>query len=286
MEQKTQNQVATAQKNITDSVLAKIEVFKQAGELKLPKDYSPENALKAAYLVLLETKTSDKKPVLDVCSKESIANSLLKMVVWGLSPLKKQCDFIAYGDKLQCDPEYTGNILLAKRYGGMVDYKPNAIFKGDDFKYEIGHNGRKRIITHSQSLESVGGEVLGAYFWYKLADGTEDVEVMNIVQIRNAWNQGAMKGNSGAHKNFTDQMAIKTVANRACKLLIRASDDAPLMGDAGGTEETTNLIDSAKQEVIEKANAEEIDFEEVKLNGRNSESGKEQAKESCQEAPY
>nr|WP_297167578.1 hypothetical protein [uncultured Dysgonomonas sp.] len=47
-----QNQVAVQQKNITEQVLAKIETFKQAGELRLPADYSPENALKAAYLTL------------------------------------------------------------------------------------------------------------------------------------------------------------------------------------------------------------------------------------------
>lgn len=117
MSTENKQQVAVQQKNITEKVLAKIETFKLAGELRLPSDYSPENALKAAYLVLLETKTR-RKPVMEACTQESIANSLLKMVVWGLSPLKKQCDFIAYGDKLSCDPEYTGNIALAKRYGG------------------------------------------------------------------------------------------------------------------------------------------------------------------------
>lgn len=179
------NQIAV-QKNITEQVLSKIETFKQAGELRLPADYSPENALKAAYLVLLETKTSDKRPVMEACTKESIANSLLKMVVWGLSPLKKQCDFIAYGDKLSCDPEYTGNIALAIRYGGLKYHKANAIFAGDDFKFEVGIDGRRKLIHHKQDLASIGGDVIGAYVTYELENGIQDMEVMNIVQIRNA----------------------------------------------------------------------------------------------------
>lgn len=265
--EKIQNnqQVAVQQKNITDSVLSKIETFKQAGEIRLPSDYSPENALKAAYLVLLETKTRDGKPVLEVSTKESVANSLLKMVVWGLSPLKKQCDFIAYGDKLSCDPEYTGNIALAIRYGGLMHHKGNAIYKGDIFKFEITLDGRRKLVEHKQDLESIGGEVIGAYISYELKDGTQDMEIMNISQIRNAWMQGGSKGNSNAHKNFSDQMAIKTVYNRMCKLLIRASNDAPLMGDSGSddNQQKEAIRSDAKQEVIKNANAEEISFEEI-----------------------
>ena len=88
---------------------------------------------------------------------------------------------------------------------------------------------------------------------------------MNINQIRNSWLQGAAKGGSMAHKNFTDQMAIKTVYNRMTKLLIRASNDAPLMGsnDSDDNESKADVMSEAKQEVIAKANAEEIAFEDV-----------------------
>lgn len=168
-------------------------------------------------------------------------------------------------DTLCCDPEYTGNIALAVRYGGLKHHKENAIFNGDDFKFEVGVDGRRKLIHHKQSLESIGGDVIGAYVTYELEDGTQDMEIMNISQIRNSWLQGAAKGGSMAHKNFTDQMAIKTVYNRMTKLLIRASNDAPLMGDSGSddNEQKPDVISEAKQEVIAKANAEEISFEDV-----------------------
>lgn len=265
MSTENKNQVAVQQKNITEQVLAKIETFKQAGELRLPADYSPENALKAAYLTLQEVKNKDGRPALEVCKSSTVANALLKMVVWGLSPLKKQCDFIVRGDTLCCDPEYTGNIALAMRYGGLKHHKGNAIFAGDDFKFEVGVDGRRKLIHHKQDLASIGGDVIGAYVTYELEDGTQDMEIMNISQIRNSWMQGAAKGGSIAHKNFTDQMAIKTVYNRMTKLLIRASNDAPLMGDSGSddNEQNPDIVSEAKLEVINKSNAEEISFEDI-----------------------
>ena len=41
-------------KDITTQVLTKVNTFSETGELKLPKDYSPENALKSAYIKLTE----------------------------------------------------------------------------------------------------------------------------------------------------------------------------------------------------------------------------------------
>jgi len=247
-------QLELVKKDISAQVLARVEIFQKSGELRIPKDYSPENALKSAYLIL----TDPRNNLLAQCTKESAANALLKMVVWGLSPLKKQCDFIKYGDKLECTPEYTGNIVLAKRYGGLKEIKGNAIFEGDTFEFEVDTTtGRKRILKHTQTLESIGSKnIKGAYAVYEMNDGKMDVEIMNIVQIRDAWNQGATKGASPAHKNFPDQMAIKTVINRACKLIIRGSDDSALFSN----DDETNVVD---REIAENANVETISFEEV-----------------------
>jgi recombination protein RecT len=262
--------IEAVKKDITPQILAKIDLFQKSGELRLPPNYSPENALKAAYFVLLDTKTKDEKPVLTACTKESIANALLKMVVWGLSPLKKQCDFIAYGDKLQCDPEYTGNIALAKRYGGLQEINANAVFAGDEFEFETDvKTGRKQVLKHKQTLENFGSkEIVGAYAVMLFKDGTTKTEIMNMQQIRQAWEQGKMKGNSSAHRNFPDQMACRTVINRACKMIIRTSDDAVLYSDSKDVtdSEYTDLTDVVKKEIAEKANAgKPLSFEETEV---------------------
>ena len=251
-----EQQMEVKKNDITVSVLNKISALRESGQLKLPSDYSAENALKAAYLALPEVKGIEN------CTPVSIANALLKMVVNGLSPLKKQCDFIPYGNKLECQIEYTGNIALAKRYGKMKDIKAKAVFKGDEFEFETDPaTGRTKILKHKQTLESLNSkEVIGAYAVVYMENGEIDVEVMGIEQIRASWNQGRAKGESPAHKNFPDQMAIKTVINRACKLLVRGSDDAVLYDGDEEEPKKDKVYEDTKFEVVENANKEKLDI--------------------------
>lgn len=269
--EKTKNKVE--KKDLSAQVLSKINTFQHAGELRIPKDYSPENALKSAYLILEETKNRSGQKALEYCTKESIGQALLKMVVWGLSPLKKQCDFIMYNDRLECGIEYTGNIVLAKRYGGLKEIKAHAIFEADEFDFEIDVNtGRTKILKHKPSLKSYGSKnISGAYAVMEMMDGTFDAEVMSIEMIRQAWGQGATNGASPAHKNFPDQMAKKTVINRACKLLIRGSDDAVLYD----TEEYSYIDVTAQEvegEINKNANKEslQINIEDAKEDDSKS----------------
>jgi recombination protein RecT len=249
--------------SITDQVLEKVTQFEKMGQIKIPQNYSPENALKSAYLILLETKTMDKRPVLEACSSESIANALLKMIVQGLNPVKRQCSFIAYGNQLNLQREYAGSIALAKRLAGVKSVTSNAIFDGDEFTCEVnGETGRKLISKHIQTIESMGSnKVKGAYAIVELSDGTRAVEVMSMAQIQAAWNQGATKGTSPAHKNFPDQMAMKTVINRALKLLINSSDDSDLF------DEEEQLVDQVQANVNHKieqnANIAPLEFNHV-----------------------
>lgn len=92
-----------------------------------------------------------------------------------------------------------------------------------------------------------------------------------------------MKGNSPAHKNFPDQMACKTVINRACKLLIRASDDAVLYNKED--DEPKDYADEdTKHEIKEKANKTLLVFDEAtvvdtKINGKSDEPKKSEPKD-------
>lgn len=267
----TENQntaVAVKQKDISTQVLARVEEMQQSGGLILPKDYSPENALKSAYLILNDPKNN----VLEKCDKTSVAEALLKMVVWGVSPQKKQCYFIPYGNKLECAISYNGNIAAAKRYGNLKNVKGNVIFKGDEFEFEVNpKSGRKVILKHKQTMESLDGEIIGAYAIKEFNDGTFDTEIMTMKQIEKAWGQGGSKGNSPAHKNFADQMAIKTVINRALKIVIASSDDAAILESAGGDILDEKVIDvvaeDVSHEIKQNANKTEIamEVEEAKI---------------------
>lgn len=219
------------QEETVNLVMEKIHAYQASGEMILPRDYSPENAIKGAWLVLQEVKDKNKQPALEVCTHDSIINSLFKMVVLGLSVIKKQCDFIVRGNKLCCDPEYTGNILLAKRFGGLKEIQAQVVYKGDVFVTAVDpKTGRKHLVKHEQNNDSIGtGDITFAYAVKVMNDDTNNLEVMSWSQIQAAWNQGEMHGESKAHKNFPDQMAMRSVYNRACKLLIRASSDSAIL---------------------------------------------------------
>lgn len=243
------------QEETVGKVLEQVNLLQEAGELKLPKDYAAGNQLKLAWLNLLEVTDRSGKPALEVCTKESIANALLKMVVQGLSVYKKQCDFIVYGNQLQCNPEYHGTVALARRYGGVIGVPTgNIIYEGDNFVYEIDQaTGRKKVVKHEQDFMNIdNNKIKGAYATLQLSDGSTYVEIMNMNQIRLAWMQGPMKGQSPAHKNFPDQMAIKTVIGRACKLFISTSDDGGLFDEtieAKSESVTTEAKETQKQKI-------------------------------------
>ena len=258
---KTENmQPQAVQKEITTQVLAKIKAFETTGELRIPADYSPENALKGAMLILEELKDRSKQPVLQVCTKTSIAQALLKMVVEGLSPLKRQGYFIPYGDELQWSRSYQGSIALAKRVANVKDVPANVIFEGDEFEFGINPaTGYMHVIKHIQSLKNIDTtKIAGAYAIVNYNDGRSDLTVMTMDQIRKAWNQGATKGASPAHQNFTDEMAKKTVINRACKTPINSSTDAFLIEDEFEVKE--NKTEDVAHEIVNDTASEPIVF--------------------------
>jgi len=277
-------QVATQkafQEETVSKVLTRIQAFQAAGELRLPSDYSPENALKAAWLHLIGQVNRDNKPVLEVCSRESIANALLDMVTKGLSPIKKQCYFIPYGNVLKCDESYMGTIAIAKREADVKDVNANIIYEGDVFQYALDpKTGRRSVVKHEQAFENIDmDKIKGAYAIVEFNDGSIKTEVMTMKQIQQAWGQGATKGSSPAHKNFPDQMAIKTVISRALKLEIGSSDDSHLAP-------IDQVSAGVKIEVAEKANKTPIGFDSAEPATVVSSTVNETPDELTEDAPY
>lgn len=253
------NQIAVKEKNITDVVLNRINKMQSEGSLQIPANYSPQNALKAAYLILSEQETRDKKPVLTVCTQESIANSLLDMVTQGLNPSKSQCYFIPYGDKLNFQRSYLGTVAITKRIPGVKDVKAYPIYKGDEFETEFDVlTGRLNIKSYKPKMENVSSQnLIGAFAVIIGEEGILHLEVMTMEQIRQAWNQGQMKGNSSAHKNFAAEMAKKTVINRACKMYANTTDDSDIFAQMLNR---TNV--EVEDEIETNANKEVLDFED------------------------
>lgn len=274
------------EKQITDIVFNKVVALQKQGGIDFPNNYSVGNALKSAFLILKEAVTRDKKPVLQACSQESIANALLDMVIQGLNPAKQQCYFIPYGNQLQMIRSYLGEITLIKRVKGVKDVVAYPIYKNDEL--ELGFDllsGKQVIKKYNPSIIHNANDLIGAL---GLIIGDKEVlaiEYMNMDQIKNAWNQGTMKGNSPAHKNFPDQMAIKTVINRVCKKYVNTADDSDKIADliSKSAEEVDNELEV---EIAENANIKELPLDEIEKIELEETDGQVAIEDVLEEAPF
>lgn len=226
------NEIAVA-KNISEAVLAKVQTMQETGGLVLPEDYHAGNALNAAYLKFKQLEDKNHKPAEQVCSKESVALALMDMVIQGLSPAKNQCYFVVHGSQLTLMRSYMGTVAAAKRFGGVKSVHAQVVYKNDDFGFEIDPStGTKKVTVHEQSLESIEEGTIRAAYAVVITKDDVYYEIMTMDEIRKAWAQGAAKGGSPAHKNFPQEMAKKTVINRACKIFVNTSTDADPLADA------------------------------------------------------
>jgi recombination protein RecT len=292
--EKTTNQsnvIALVKKDTVDIVAAKVREFQERGELHFPPNYSPENAMKAAWLKLQEVTDKNENPALKVCTRDSIANALLRMVVYGLTPLKDQGYFIVYGNKLLWQNSYFGNTALWKRVT-KSDHDPVAVivYADDEFEYEIV-DGEYHVTKHKQALKNIDdSKIVAAYAILTYPDGSKKTTLMTIDQIRKAWEQGQTKGKSPAHTNFPAEMAKKTVINRACKIGIKTSDDSSLklIKEVMKANEEELAEAAIEAEIEENANQELIDVEYEVAEEETpaaEETKEEQTKEEIAEKP-
>lgn len=233
--------------------------------LSFPADYNVANSLMGAYLILKETEDKNHKPILESCSQASIANSLMDMATLGLSVQKKQGYFIAYGGKCQFQRSYFGNITIARRFG-LKDIHAEVIYEGDNFVYHI-EDGNKILDKHEQNIMNIDNDkIIGAYAVVIMQDGTKMLEVMNMKQIKQSWQQGyGYKEGSGTHSKFADQMAKKTVINRALKQIINTHGDVFVQEADERTEDVERMEQveaDVAYEIEANANKEEFIIDE------------------------
>ena len=269
--------MATAEKSIAlnpivDNVAKQISALQSEGRLRLPPNYSPENALYSAWLKLQTITDKNGRPALHVCTKESITNALLDMVIQGLSPAKNQCYFIPYGNQLVMQRSYFGTACVTMQV--LKTNRPPVaavIYKGDEFEYVV-EAANKKVTKHVQRLENVKKEnIIGAYCTIFPPNHEPYTEIMTIEQIHQAWRQSKMNpfdemGNlrpDSTHAKFAEEMAKRTVLNRACKMFINSSDDSSLDLVVESFYRSEEAAEEAafEQEVAANANQEFIEAE-------------------------
>ncbi|MCC4422162.1 recombinase RecT [Limosilactobacillus reuteri] len=285
------NQVAQQQKptKLTDLVLDRVKQMQDTQDLSLPKNYNASNALNAAFLELQKVQDRNHRPALEVCSHDSIVKSLLDMTLQGLSPAKDQCYFIVYGNELQMQRSYFGTVAAVKRLDGVQKVRAEVVHQDDAF--EIGSNEDMELVVKqfTPSFENQDKPIIGAFAMIKTDEGT-DFTVMTKKEIDQSWAQTRQKNNK-VQQNFSQEMAKRTVLNRAAKMFINTSDDSDLL--TGAINDTTsNEYDDERRDVTpvedEKQSTDELlegfqKSQEAKAKGvsnnGNSNENKEEASE-------
>ena len=243
------NQLIKMQKGITEAVGKRIKVLEDEG-LALPEQYSAKTALSSAFFTL------QKVYGIENSHQESIANALLDMVTQGLSPAKTQCYFIVYGNELQMQRSYFGTVAALKRLTNVSKVKAEVIHEGDVF--EIGSNeDMEMIVTKFEpKFENMNKPIIGAFAMIKLEDGSINYTVMTKEEIDKSWQQSRSKNNK-VQQNFGQEMAKRTVLNRAAKMFINTSDDSDLL---------TGAINNTTENEFEREEPKEIQAQEKQAN--------------------
>ena len=243
------NQVATQSetKTITQKVLARIDQMKEEQELSLPVNYNAANALNSAYLALQKVKTRNGKNALEACTPTSISKALLDMTLQGLSPAKDQCYFIAYGNELQMQRSYFGTVAAVKRLDGVQKVRAEVVHQDDEF--EIGSNDDMELIVKKfvPKFENQDKPIIGAFALIKTDEGNS-YTVMTKKEIDQSWSQTRQKNNR-VQKDFSQEMAKRTVLNRAAKMFINTSDDSDLLTGAINDTTANEFDDEARKDV-------------------------------------
>ncbi|CYU81859.1 recombinase RecT [Streptococcus suis] len=212
------------QKQITSNVSTRIGEMQNEG-LMIAPNYSVSNALSSAYYAL---KNAPGGNLLEKCTSESIYNALLDMVTQGLSPAKTQCYFVPYGNTVKLTRSYFGTMKVVKQLSNVKDIYAEVIYEGDDFKIK-NENGRKVFVSHETDWMNADNPIVGAYCIIEKEDGEKILTVMTKKEIDKSWAQAKTKN---VQNNFPQEMAKRTVINRAAKQFFNTSDDNDLFVDA------------------------------------------------------
>lgn len=212
------------QKQITSNVATRIEAMKGEGLLIAP-NYSVSNALSSAYYAL---KNSASGNLLEKCTPESVYNALLDMVTQGLSPAKTQCYFIPYGNTVKLNRSYFGTMKVVKQLSTVKDIYAKIIYEGDEFEAEVV-DGRWKFVSHKSSWKNQNNPIEGAYCVIEKTDGEKILTIMTKEEIDVSWSQSK---NKSVQNKFPQEMAKRTIIERAAKDFFNTSDDSDLFIDA------------------------------------------------------
>ena len=171
----TNNQLATQSKQpLTIQQMLQTEGFKKNVALSLPKHLSADRFARVALVALNRT------PKLAQCTQASLFQCLYDLSALGLEPDGRRAHLIPYGDKCTLVVDYKGLAELVRRSGEVADLHADVICENDDFSYCFGTGSH---LKHKIDLRKPRGDVIGAYSYVRLKDGSDSFEVLSLDEV-------------------------------------------------------------------------------------------------------
>ena len=179
-------------------------------ESALPKDFNRERFVQNCLAVMNET------PALAKINPAQTIQGLLKGAYLGLDFLNKECYLIPYGNSVQFQTDYKGEVKFTKKYSirKIKDIYAKVVREADEFTEEI-KDGKPSI--DFKPLPFNGNDIIGAFAVVLYQDGGMSYEVMSVKDIQAVRNNYSKASQSKAWKNSFDEMCKKTVLRRLCK---------------------------------------------------------------------
>ena len=266
------SELALIKQDVVDVVATRVNEMVGSGQLQLPENYAAGNAIASWWLALQACVDKQGNDALAICTKDSIANATLDMVVQGLTPAKEQCYPIVYGQTLACQRSYFGDEAVLKRvFGQATRVYAEIEWSGDDVVFSI-EGGRRSVKSHEQSTKNITGnlkDIAGCYVVVEFAAALErasECEYMTIGQIKTSWQKSkTYKGpsSSSPHVDAPDQFCKRTAIRRACKRLINTSDDHYLLAAVRRQEMSMAEAEANEMATIAAESGETIDLDKV-----------------------
>lgn len=184
----------------------------------------------------------NKSAQLQKCSRESLMQSVLNVSNVGLTlnPAAKEAYLIPRYNSMTrsmdacLDPSYIGYVKLLTDTGSVKSMVCQIVYDGDSFEIDLANNTNP--VTHKPQLSSAKrGNVVGVYALATLADGTRQVEWMDLSEVEQIRERSetykAFKNNKISSCTWASdfgEMARKTVIKRIYKYLPRSEKAAVL----------------------------------------------------------
>lgn len=178
----------------------------------LPNDFNKTRFLQNSITVLQDTKGIEK------CDALSVARTMLKGAFLGLDFMSKECYAISYGNSLQFQTDYKGEVKLAKKYSvnPIKDIYAKLVRKGDFF--EEGIKEGQQYVNY-KPIPFNNDEIIGVFAICFYRDGSMIYDTMSKEEIEKTRKDYSKAPNSPSWTKSPGEMYKKTVLRRLCKMI-------------------------------------------------------------------